>query len=451
MLRRLWHFFIDSRNLTIVGFVALAVFLYLGAEALEVALVWALALLLLAVVTWLGLWLWRRRCARRNAQMLWQAILNEAEIAAAQAASASAACSTQQGELDAVRAGMLAAIETIKTSKLGIKSGAAALYELPWYMIIGNPAAGKSSAILHSGLQFPFADGKIVQGVGGTRNCDWFFTTDGIVLDTAGRYCAVDEHRGEWFGFLDLLKKYRRKAPINGILIAVSIAELKGDPDVGMQLARSLRKRVQDVIERLEVFAPLYIVFTKADLIAGFTEFFADAERSERERVWGAMAIDVYLQIDGIKGESTDDKHKDWIECKSVSWSVEQPKSATASTGGGHTAERCEHKDIVISKLADLASPVLLQTCSAGKTIPKARFEFMRADGQGERVKYFEIEIENVLIGAVTPNVEEGDILGEHVGFKFSKVKWKYTQQKVTGGAGGNTSGGWDLAANRVA
>ena len=163
------------------------------------------------------------------------------------------------------------------------------------------------------------------------------------------------------------------------------------------------------------------------------------------------MAIDVYLQIDGIKGESTDDKHKDWIECKSVSWSVEQPKSATASTGGGHTAERCEHKDIVISKLADLASPVLLQTCSAGKTIPKARFEFMRADGQGERVKYFEIEIENVLIGAVTPNVDEGDILGEHVGFKFSKVKWKYTQQKVTGGAGGNTSGGWDLAANRVA
>lgn len=286
MLRRIWHFLTDSRNLTILGFVALAVFLYLGAEVLEVALAWALALLLLAFLVWLGAWLWRRRRARRDAQALGQAILNEAEIAAAQAASA--ASSTQQGDLDAVRAGLLDAIETIKTSKLGLKSGGAALYELPWYMIIGNPAAGKSSAILQSGLQFPFADGKIVQGVGGTRNCDWFFTTDGIVLDTAGRYCVVDEHRGEWFGFLDLLKKYRRKAPINGILIAVSIAELKGDPDVGMQLARSLRKRVQDVIERLEVFAPLYIVFTKADLVAGFAEFFADAERSERERVWGA-------------------------------------------------------------------------------------------------------------------------------------------------------------------
>jgi len=162
------------------------------------------------------------------------------------------------------------------------------------------------------------------------------------------------------------------------------------------------------------------------------------------------MAIDVYLYIDGIKGESADDRHKDWIECKSVSFGVEQPKSATASTGGGHTAERCEHHDIVISKLADLSSPILLQTCSAGRTIPKAKFEFMRADAQGERVKYYEIELENVLIGAVSPAVEEGDILSEEVALKFSKIKWKYTQQKISGGAGGNTSGGWDLASNRI-
>ncbi|WP_300756562.1 type VI secretion system membrane subunit TssM [Janthinobacterium sp.] len=288
MLRRIWNFLTDSRHLTILAFVALALSLYLGAELLEVALVWALALLLLALLAWLGFWLLRRRRARRDAQALGQAILNQAEIAAANAAEAQHTRQAQHGELDTLRAGMLEAIETIKSSKLGLKSGAAALYELPWYMIIGNPAAGKSSAILHSGLQFPFADGKILQGVGGTRNCDWFFTTDGIVLDTAGRYSVVDEHRGEWFGFLDLLKKYRRKAPINGIIVAVSIAELSGDPEAGMQLARSLRKRVQDVIERLEVFAPLYIVFTKADLIAGFTEFFADAERSERERAWGA-------------------------------------------------------------------------------------------------------------------------------------------------------------------
>ena len=163
------------------------------------------------------------------------------------------------------------------------------------------------------------------------------------------------------------------------------------------------------------------------------------------------MAIDVYLHIDGIKGESQDDRHKDWIECTGVQWGVSQPKSATASTGGGHTAERCEHLDITLSKLADLASPILLQTCSSGKTIPRAKFEFMRADGQGERVKYYEIELENVLIGQIHPTVAEGNILVESVGLKFSKVKWKYTQQKISGGAGGNTSGGWDLSTNRVA
>ncbi len=162
------------------------------------------------------------------------------------------------------------------------------------------------------------------------------------------------------------------------------------------------------------------------------------------------MAIDVYLHIDGIKGESADERHKDWIECKSVSWAVEQPRSATSSTAGGHTAERCEHREVVITKLADLASPILLQTCAAGRTIPKAKLEFMRADAQGERVKYFEIELDNVLIGAVSPSVSEGDILTEEVGFKFSKVRWKYTQQRISGGVGGNTSGGWDLAANRI-
>ncbi|HEY4317373.1 MAG TPA: type VI secretion system tube protein Hcp [Herbaspirillum sp.] len=163
------------------------------------------------------------------------------------------------------------------------------------------------------------------------------------------------------------------------------------------------------------------------------------------------MAIDVYLQIDGIKGESTDDAHKDWIECKTVQFEVLQPKSATSSTGGGHTAERCEHKDIIVGKIADLSSPLLLQNCSSGKTIPKAKFEFMRADGKGERIKYFEIEMENVLISEVAPSIAEGDVLNESIGLKYSKVKWKYTQQKIGGGTAGNTSGGWDLSTNKVA
>ena len=162
------------------------------------------------------------------------------------------------------------------------------------------------------------------------------------------------------------------------------------------------------------------------------------------------MAIDVYLQIDGIKGESLDDRHRGWIECKSVSWELHQPRSATTSTGGGHTAERCEHGDIVVAKLADLSSPLLLQNCSTGRTLPKARIEFMRADGLGDRVKYFEIELENVLIGGVSPSVREGDILSEYVALKYSRIKWKYIQQQIAGGSGGNVAGGWDLSVNKI-
>ena len=163
------------------------------------------------------------------------------------------------------------------------------------------------------------------------------------------------------------------------------------------------------------------------------------------------MAIDVYLQIDGIKGESADSSHQGWIEISSAHWGVTQPKSATASTGGGHTAERCEHRSLSISKLADLASPILMQTCSMGKTIPKAKLEFMRADGVGKPVKYYEVELENVLIGSMEQLVNEGSVLHDSIGLKFSRVKWKYTRQKIGGGAGGNTAGGWDLASNKCA
>ncbi len=163
------------------------------------------------------------------------------------------------------------------------------------------------------------------------------------------------------------------------------------------------------------------------------------------------MAIDVYLQIDGIKGESMDEKHKDWIECEAIHWNITQPRSACSSSSGGHSAERCELSDILFRKLADLSSPILMQTCAMGKTIPKAKFEFMRADGQGQPIKYFEIELENVLIGQVTPGIEAGTILNESVALKFSKIKWKYTQQKIGGGTGGSTAGGWDANANKVA
>lgn len=162
------------------------------------------------------------------------------------------------------------------------------------------------------------------------------------------------------------------------------------------------------------------------------------------------MASDVYMQIEGIKGESKDERHKDWIEVSGVHWGIHQPRSATASTAGGHTAERVEMKEVAFHKLADLSSPILAQTCAMGKTLPKVIFEFMRADGNGKPICYFRMELRNVLIGGVEPGIEPGALLGEHVSLKYSEMVWKYTQQMVGGGSGGSTVGGWDCAANKV-
>ena len=283
MMQNIWQFLTSRTSHLVIGWLAFAALLLIAAALFGLPFKYAYGVLALAFAGGILVWLWRRRSRRRSAAALGGMLEQQVTKAPAKADPA------QRQEHDVIKKRMLDAIATIKGSKLGHLSGDAALYELPWYMVIGNPAAGKSTAIASSGLQFPFADSKIVQGVGGTRNCDWFFTTDGILLDTAGRYSVVDEDRAEWFGFLGLLKKYRKKAPINGIIIAVSVAELTGNrPEFAINLAKNLRQRVQELTEKLEVHAPVYVVFTKADLITGFNEFFQDAERGERDRVWGA-------------------------------------------------------------------------------------------------------------------------------------------------------------------
>jgi type VI secretion system protein ImpL len=282
MMQKFWLFLIQRRTLIVIGWLAFAALLFTAAALLQWPASVPWTVLGAALLFGAAVWYWRYRNTQRAAGQL-------GEMLEQQAAKPVKADPAQRQETEALRTRMLDAIGTIKNSKLGQTSGNAALYELPWYMIIGNPAAGKSTAVASSGLQFPFADSKIVQGVGGTRNCDWFFTTDGILLDTAGRYSVVDDDRGEWFGFLDLLKKYRKKAPINGIIIAVSVAELtRNRPEFAINLAKNLRQRVQELTERLEVHAPVYVLFTKADLITGFNEFFQDSERGERDKVWGA-------------------------------------------------------------------------------------------------------------------------------------------------------------------
>ncbi|MGF1446263.1 MAG: type VI secretion system membrane subunit TssM [Pikeienuella sp.] len=200
-----------------------------------------------------------------------------------------------EAEIAEVQGRMKQALAILKRAKLGGKSGGSALYQLPWYIIIGPPGAGKTTAIVNSGLKFPLAEkmGKAaVVGVGGTRNCDWWFTNEAVLIDTAGRY-TTQESEAEvdaksWLGFLDMLKKSRARQPINGAIIAVSLADLSlQDVETRRNHALAIRTRLRELRDKLGVRFPVYVWFTKADLIAGFSEYFDRLSTEEREQVWG--------------------------------------------------------------------------------------------------------------------------------------------------------------------
>ncbi len=169
-------------------------------------------------------------------------------------------------------------------------TGASALGELPWYLVIGAPGSGKTTALQESGLAFSSMGHGIrsIRGVGGTRNCDWWFADNAILLDTAGRYTTQPEDHGEWLKFLDLVRESRGRRALNGIIVTVSVGDLiKGDPSAIAGVVRPIRERIVEVCNRLKLVLPVYVVFSKADLIGGFKDFFAGFNRAQRDQVWG--------------------------------------------------------------------------------------------------------------------------------------------------------------------
>jgi type VI secretion system protein ImpL len=228
-----------------------------------------------------------RRLARENARLL-DGLIGDSIGVDSSARAAHEAAVLQKRFEDAM--------QTLRRARF--RSGAGepvTVRELPWYMFIGAPGSGKTTALLNAGLRFPLGETgaeRTLQGVGGTRNCDWLFTDEAVLLDTAGRYTTQESDKqadaAAWLAFLELLKRYRPQRPLNGAVVTLSISDLVHWSDEELaRYAAHVRERVWELYTRLGVRLPIYLLVTKADLLAGFSEFFSDLDTTGRGQVWG--------------------------------------------------------------------------------------------------------------------------------------------------------------------
>ena len=246
---------------------------------------WLIGLVWLGVAIAAGLRFWRRRTA-------------QATLSAAIAPPA-------DRESEAVTAKMKAALAELN------KRGKGALYDLPWYVIVGPPGAGKTTIIKKSGLNL-VGDADAIKGVGGTRDCDWWFTDEAVLIDTAGRYTSQDSDANRdartWLGFLATLKKARPLQPLNGVILAIGLDEVATISAEALDAhVVTLRARLSEIGRALGIELPVYVVFTKADLVSGFTEFFEDLSVEGRRSTVGAT-LPLSARIDtGLLANAYDD------------------------------------------------------------------------------------------------------------------------------------------------
>ncbi len=191
------------------------------------------------------------------------------------------------------------AMEALKSSHL--KKYGNPLYVLPWYMVIGESGSGKTTAIKSADLSSPFADVSRISGISGTKNCDWWFFEQAIIIDTAGRYSIpVDEGRDkeEWQKFLTLLVKYRKKESLNGLIVTIPADKLLGaDHEALEKDGQSIRRRIDELMRVLGTKFPVYLLVTKCDLIQGMTQFCDHLPDKSLEQAMGFMNHDLSTDI----------------------------------------------------------------------------------------------------------------------------------------------------------
>jgi len=160
------------------------------------------------------------------------------------------------------------------------------------------------------------------------------------------------------------------------------------------------------------------------------------------------MAVDMFLKLDGIKGESKDHKHKDEIHIESFSWGLSQ--TGAHGSGGGGGAGKVSVHDISVTKFVDASSPALMLHCCNGKHIKEGLITVRKAGDKP--VEYLKIKLTDILITGVQSAGHGSDLLSENLSINFAKFNVEYQEQGSDGNAkGGPQTMGWDVKANTKA
>lgn len=193
-------------------------------------------------------------------------------------------------------------IETLRHSNL--RKYGNPLYVLPWYLVIGESGSGKTTAIQSARLSSPFTEVNQISGISGTRNCDWWFFEQAVIIDTAGRYTIpIDQSKDkeEWKRFIGLLAKYRKREPLNGLIVTMAANKLiEASPEALKEDGRIVRRRINELIRVLGAKPPIYILITKCDLIQGMTQFCDQIPEKALDQAMGFINQDLATDVAGF-------------------------------------------------------------------------------------------------------------------------------------------------------
>jgi len=283
---------------TLIGLVVLLVVLLIFGIVLVLNWPWWVGLFLLLGVAGLGVagYLIKQILTKRKEQRFVSQIIEQDE------ASLRSMKNEDRQHLQDLQERFREAVAALKGSHL--KKLGNPLYVLPWYMVIGESASGKTTAIKSAKLSSPFAEMTHISGVSGTRNCDWWFFEQAVIIDTAGRYAIpVDEGRDkdEWQRFLNLLAKYRKREPLNGLVVTVAADRLLGSTAEDLEEdGRQIRRRIDELMRVLGSTFPVYVLVSKCDLVQGMTQFCSQFEDEVLQQAMGVLNHDLTTDYPGF-------------------------------------------------------------------------------------------------------------------------------------------------------